>query len=271
MQTPEDAGAHERAAKPERDPSSDAIGVHDPKERVADVVTRQLREAIVTGRLRPGLRLRQEALAREAGTSRVPIREALRQLQNEGLVVVIPRRGATVARLDWGDADELYRMREACEGLAILESAGRLSQEALSRIGELEARMSLLTHEDAARDPREWLAWDREFHLLTYSAAPFPRLLGLVDALWNASQAYRRVIYRGITQREAKLVHAQHALLLDALRRGDGMSAQRILVTHLRRARDELEAKQHLFADAMSAKPDDRGRPTDDGGTADER
>src|SRR5262245_58587035 len=79
---------------------------------LVDVVTQALRDAIVEGRLQPGERIRQEAVAREFGTSRIPVREALRQLQSEGLVTLLPNVGARVARLDVGELVEVYLVRE---------------------------------------------------------------------------------------------------------------------------------------------------------------
>src|SRR5215216_991413 len=84
-------------------------------EPLAEAVARQIRAAIIDGRLEPGTRVRQEEIARRLGTSRIPVREALRQLEMEGLVTLVPHVGARVALLDFGEYTELYRMREAVE------------------------------------------------------------------------------------------------------------------------------------------------------------
>ncbi len=80
-----------------------------------------LREAILAGRLSPGSRVRQEELAEEFGISRIPVREALRRLEAEGLVVLVPNSGAWVAKLDRAECVEIYRIREQIEPLAILD------------------------------------------------------------------------------------------------------------------------------------------------------
>src|SRR5262245_28348425 len=75
-------------------------------------VARSVREAILSGRLKPGARIRQEDLAQQHGTSRIPVREALRQLETDGLVTLVPHSGARVAVMDFAGFSELYRIRE---------------------------------------------------------------------------------------------------------------------------------------------------------------
>src|SRR5579884_2201620 len=89
----------------------EAVRRADDYEPLGDVVTRQVREAIIEGRLKPGIRIRQEELARQFGVSRIPVREALRRLESEGLITVVPHSGARVARMDIGECNELYRVR----------------------------------------------------------------------------------------------------------------------------------------------------------------
>jgi len=87
--------------------------------RIAD----EIRRAVLRGEMRPGMRVRQELLASEFGASRIPVREALQQLQNEGLVVMAPNRGAWIADVNSEESIEVYKIREVVEPLAIFESA----------------------------------------------------------------------------------------------------------------------------------------------------
>ncbi|RUU53480.1 GntR family transcriptional regulator, partial [Mesorhizobium sp. M2C.T.Ca.TU.002.02.1.1] len=125
-------------------------------------VTDALRDAILSGRLRPGSRVRQEELAEEYGISRIPVREALRQLESEGLVILVPNSGAWISKLDRAECIEIYKIRERLEPLALSESSANLSPETLARLEDLVSRI------EAAGSIDEFLQLDREFHLLSY-------------------------------------------------------------------------------------------------------
>ncbi|MCA9861712.1 MAG: GntR family transcriptional regulator [Thermomicrobiales bacterium] len=216
-------------------------------EPLSEIATRYLRAAILDGRLRPGARLRQEAIARELGASRIPVREALRTLENEGLVNLTPRSGARVARLDYAEHAELYRIREELEPLALAESTPHLSDEALAHLRALKLQI------ERSRDPGVWLVLDRQFHLASYAAAPMHRLLKMIEGFWNTTQQYRRVYYRMVAAElppddpALPMTHIDHCLLLDALERRDASDASRMMRTHIRRTRLTLAASQHLF------------------------
>ena len=91
--------------------------------RIAD----EIRIAVLRGEMRPGMRIRQELLAAKFGASRIPVREALKQLENEGLVVLAPNRGAWIADVNSEESIEVYKIREVVEPLAILESVPYLT------------------------------------------------------------------------------------------------------------------------------------------------
>ena len=216
-------------------------------EPLSELATRYLRDAILDGRLRPGTRLRQEAIARELGASRIPVREALRTLETAGLVSLTPRRGARVARLDYAEHAELYRIREELEPLALAESTPRLSDEALAHLRTLKLQI------ECSRDPAVWLDLDRQFHLASYAAAPMSRLLKMIEGFWNTTQQYRRVYYTMVAAEWSPddpalpMTHLDHCLLLDALERRDADDASSMMRAHIRRTRLTLAASQHLF------------------------
>lgn len=220
---------------------------HAP-EPLSEVATRYLREAILEGRLRAGERIGQEAIARELGTSRIPVREALRQLENEGLIHLVPRSGARVARLDFEESAEVYRIREELEPLAISQSAPRLSDEQIAQLRELMLQI------ERSEDPAVWLLRDRRFHLLSYAAAPMPRLLKMIENFWNSTQQYRRVYYGMVASArqanptpELPMTHVDHRLLFDALERRDAIDAEAVLRTHIRRTRTTLAKHREMF------------------------
>jgi DNA-binding GntR family transcriptional regulator len=217
-------------------------------EPLSQVATRYLREAILEGRLRAGARIRQEAVARELGTSRIPVREALHQLENEGLVNLIPRSGARVAKLDFAESAEVYRIREELEPLAIAQSAPHLSDMQVAQLRDLMEQI------ERADDPAVWLLLDRRFHLASYAAAPMPRLLKMIETFWNSTQQYRRIYYGLIaSERQSSptsglpLTHIDHQLLFDALERRDPADAAAVLRIHIRRTRLTLASHQELF------------------------
>src|SRR5690606_27958810 len=120
------------------------------------------------------------------GTSRIPVREALRYLESEGLVTLKANSGAWVAKLDPHECIEVYKIRERIEPLALAESVQRLTD---AQIATLESRVERM---ELARDTEEFLRLDREFHLDSYVGAQMPELLGLIHRYWNMTQQYRR-------------------------------------------------------------------------------
>lgn len=210
-------------------------------EPMASVVARSIREAILNGRLKPGDRIRQEDIARRLGTSRIPVREALRQLETEGLVSLVPHSGARVALMDYEGFSELYRLREVVEPMAIAESATRLSDAQLVRLAELVDVV-----EQSADDPLRWLEADRRLHLESYAAAPLPRVLSMIEGFWNQTQQYRRA-YLYTVQPQIEIVTAEHRLILEALERRDPHDAASLQLLHIRRTRMTLTPHAELF------------------------
>jgi DNA-binding GntR family transcriptional regulator len=212
------------------------------------VVADFLRDAILQGRVKSGDWIRQEAVARELGTSRIPVREALRQLESEGLVSLVPHTGARVATRDFAEYTELYKIRERLEPLAIVESMPHLTSD------DLNALRTLMLDIEATVDPISWLDLDRRFHLQTYARAPMPRLLKLIEGFWNSTQQYRRVFNVAAAQRvdgslfdRLPMTLIEHRLLLDALERRDAESAAEILAMHIRRTRLTLASYAEAF------------------------
>lgn len=211
-------------------------------EPLGQAIARVVREAIQDGRLRPGTPIRQEALAKRLGASRIPVREALRQLESEGLVTLVPHSGARVARLDISEHIEVYRIREALEPIAIAESATRLTEEQLHELREL-----MVLVEDSQSDPNLWIRHDRTFHLATYEAAPFPRLLRMINDFWNSTQHYRRAHLKTFTPETFEIIHLEHRMILEALERHDPVDAEQRQRSHIRRTRLDLTAHAELF------------------------
>lgn len=207
--------------------------------RIADA----LRTAILDGGYLPGERIRQEDIAARSGASRIPVREALRLLQAEGLVTLVANSGAWVAKLTLAECAELYRIRERLEPLLLRASLPGLDGAALDRMAGLAGDM-----ERAGDDVDAFLRANREFHLSSYAAAAPGETAKIIGKMWNSTQHYRREFTK-IASRRAGLgvTHLEHRLLVDCLRRNDPDDAERVLVMHIRRTRLELSGHPEIF------------------------
>jgi DNA-binding GntR family transcriptional regulator len=206
--------------------------------RVAD----HLRSEILGGGIGPGERVRQEDVAQQLGASRIPVREALRMLEAEGLVEHEANKGARVPRLGMHEVDVMYRMRERLEPLALAESLPNLADPDVERLAGVQTRI-----EREGADVARFLELDREFHLGTYGGCRIEQLTGMVTRLWNSTQHYRRAFMHLTGPGRLWVVNAEHRLLLDAVERRDEVDAGRFLAGHIRRTRIELSRNPEVF------------------------
>jgi DNA-binding GntR family transcriptional regulator len=204
-------------------------------------IAADLREAILAGQFGPGDRIRQEELADRNGVSRLPVREALRILEGEGLVIVVPNTGAWVSRLDQAECQEMYQMRERIEPLLLRWSLPGLTSQ------DIDEFRSLVVAMEATDQVEVFVALDRRFHLGTYKAASTAVLGDTVLRLWNRTQHYRRAYSRLLVAEGDNSVHHEHHLLVHALARGDSEAAEQVLAGHIRRTRIELSRHPELF------------------------
>jgi DNA-binding GntR family transcriptional regulator len=225
----------------------DGRALHRPRGEAVGRVVAELREAILTGALAPGEKIRQVELARRFHTSRLPVREALRQLHHEGLIALVPNAGARVAEFNVGELEEIYRLREVIEPMLIRDSAPNLGAEDVDSCRRLAREMEELAAADGAK-PQAWLALDREFHRTTFNGTKMRHALRLVQGLWNMVAHYRLMYAR--LPGAYEFTHLEHRLLVDALERRNGDDAALILELHIRRTRLGLE--QRLAAGSRS-------------------
>lgn len=215
-------------------------------------VVEHLRTAILAGRFAPGDRIRQEDVAATLGTSRIPVREALRILAAEGLTEHETNKGARVPYLLHNEVDVIYQMRERLEPLALGQSLPHLDESDLARLEGIQQEI------EANDDVDHFLALDRSFHLLSYSGCPVAQLNAIVTTLWNSTQHYRRAFVALSGPGRQWVINAEHRLLLDAIQRRDAVDAERYLSGHIRRTRRELEKHPEIFRPAQVSR---RGRP----------
>ena len=179
-----------------------------------DMVAALIREQIITGELAAGEQLRQRDLAQRFQVSQTPVREAMRRLESEGLVIGDTHRGFTVVEPDDGPVEENFQIRAALESLGASLAARKIDAAGLARLEELNDQMRAMGEDD----PR-YAALNREFHFSVYEYARSPLLLSLMRLLWASLHGGPKVAR---THAESA---RQHDAIVAALRAGDPAAA----------------------------------------------
>lgn len=206
------------------------------RKTAQDLVLASMREAILSGALPPGTRLRQEKLAERFGTSRIPVREALRALEYEGLVSSSPYRGFTVTELDADDIEEVYDLRIVLESHAVRLAVPLITDEDLRILQDLYAQMVDASPGDAQLAARE------RFYIRLYSMTGRPRLVGLISRL-------RQEVARSLRWPTLQHAPTHHQAFFEAIRAGDADRAASQLASHYRRV--AILIRRYLRGDAM--------------------
>lgn len=196
----------------------------DRKETKAAQIARTLADRIVSGALEPGARLRQDHIAEEFGASHVPVREAFRLLEAQGLAKSEPRRGVRVAAFDLNQVREVAEMRAALEVLALRNAAQHLTPAIL------KAAEEAILEGDQARDVIAWETANRRFHRLLLTPCSMPRLLAVIDDLHAASARFLFSAWRSNWETRTD---RDHRAILEHLRRGEVDAASAVLARHV--------------------------------------
>lgn len=210
-----------------------------------ELVLAAVRNAILSGVMGPGARLRQEELAEVFGTSRIPVREALRALEYEGLVTSEPHRGFTVTALDADDVEEVYDLRILLESEAVRLALPLLTDDDLEDLEQLFQTMQ------AAATPDEQLASRERFYVRLYSVTGRPRLVGLIMRL---RQEVARVLRWATIQHSSSI----HEHFFEAVRVGDADRAVAHLSGHYRRV--AVLIRRYIKEAEARERADRRGR-----------
>ena len=191
----------------------------------SSAVIQLLRQSLDRGRWSPGAPLRQEDIAAELGVSRVPVREALFQLQAEGLVQVVPNKGVYVRTLSAANLRELFRLRRLLECDLLVEAVPLHGSASLNRLDTVQAAL------DKAGAVADWIAGDREFHEALYAPADRPETMAIVRRLRH--QVDRFYYARRKPGTRAQGWHEEHHALIRAVKRRDAAAACKLLAAHL--------------------------------------
>lgn len=200
----------------------------DEYKPLRDVVFENLREAILNAKLTPGQRLMEVQLAETLGVSRTPIREAIRKLELEGLVVMIPRKGAYVADMSIKDISEVLEIRGSLEGLAAYLASERMTDEDIKNLEKISKEIT------KEKDIDEILKKDVEFHEYIFKSTNNKRLHQLINSLWE--QVYRfRVSYISDNESIDNIIN-EHKLIIEAIKNRDCELAQKYAKQHIEKA-----------------------------------
>lgn len=206
------------------------------RRTASDYVADALRTAILDGEFADGEELNQVELATHFKVSRVPVREALRRLQAEGLVSAEAHRRAVVVGFNRKRIEEIFEIRTVLEGYMLEKAAARIDAELLAQLTELCDQM------DKTRDHSRWLEKNIDFHRLLIERAGSRTALALVEQFARQVQRYVRRDGRLERSQEAG---AEHRRILEALARGDVAQARRVLQEHIAGTLDRLVPERH--------------------------
>ncbi len=203
----------------------------DSYKPLREIVFETLRDAIINQTLEPGERLMEIQLADEMGVSRTPVREAIRKLELEGLVIMVPRKGAYVAGISVKDIHEVFEVRAALEGLAASLAAQRITPEELD---EMEKSLFVEAGEIDGNNLRSIVEIDTTFHDLLYKTARNEKLVQMVNNLQEQLQRFRSASLA--RPGRSKTALEEHRKILEALALRDSKLAQALAIEHIENA-----------------------------------
>ena len=207
----------------------------DSYQPLREVVCETLREAIRKGILKPGERLMEIQLAEELGVSRTPVREAIRKLELEGYVIMMPRRGTYVANLSIRDVNEVFEIRTSLESLSSGLAAERITDEELESLQRLLVRIGEFIE---CNNMEKIVETDMQFHDLLYQASRNTRLVGIIYNLREQLTRFRSTSMSFPGRLKATL--EEHRAIVEAIAQGDVKGAQHASEYHMEKSEQTL-------------------------------
>lgn len=208
-----------------------------PRQSLTSAVADKLREQIIRGEIAEGTQLRQDAIATQYQVSRIPVREALRQLDAEGLIAIVPNRGAVVPALSPGDIEELFAIRSLLEPEVLKLSIPHLTR---SDFDQAEAILKKYVNELNREDHVSgWGRLNWQFHETLYSRANQPRFMAIIRNVNNSGERYTRLqlyLTHGIQR-----ANQEHHQILELCRQRDVPGACKLLREHIEYAGQSLK------------------------------
>lgn len=201
----------------------------DGRKPLREIVYEQLKMRIMTGDITPGTRMMEVSLAERMGVSRTPVREAIRKLEKEGLVVIEPRRGAYASEISLSDMVDVMEVREELEGLAASLAAKRITEEEIEELkGITEGYKKAI--EDG--DTEKIIHYDELFHKTIISFSGNKTLIKLSEMVQELALRFRYLYYDDFSR--YKNMPIQHTKVIEALETGDSEAARAAANDHVR-------------------------------------
>ncbi len=189
-----------------------------------------IREAIIRGDFKPGERLKQSDLAEKMGVSRMPIREAFRKLESEGLILLEPHKGAVVKSININDIEEIYALRSELEKMAVYQSVELLTQEDIAQLSSLVDQM------ENAEDADTFVQYNIDFHRLLVKRCRWERLNSFIGTLWNGLPQQTPHLLSG----QIETSNTEHRKILEAVLKKDKETAAKLVSEHIFRTGESL-------------------------------
>lgn len=189
-----------------------------------------IREAIIRGDFKPGEWLKQSDLAEKMGVSRMPVREAFRKLESEGLIKLEPHKGAVVKSVSIEDIEEIYALRSELEKMAVYQSVDLLTKEDIQELEFIVKKM------ETAEDVDAFIQYNIDFHQLLVKRCKWERLNSFIGTLWNGLPQQTPHLLSG--QKETSNI--EHRKILDAVIEKDKETAANLLSKHILRTGESL-------------------------------
>jgi DNA-binding GntR family transcriptional regulator len=208
-----------------------------PRQSLTSAVADKLRDQIIRGEIAEGAQLRQDVIARQYHVSRIPVREALRQLDAEGLITIVPNRGAIVPALSPHDIEELFAIRALLEPEVLKVSVPRLTPADLK---EAEAVLNEYMNELRLEEHMEnWGRINWHFHSILYSRAELPHFMSIIRNVNHNGERYTRLqlyLTHGM-----KRANEEHHQILELCRKRQVGAACKLLRQHIQHAGQSLK------------------------------
>lgn len=202
---------------------------------LSSAISEQIRQEILSGKHPAGSQLRQDALAASFGVSRIPVREALIQLESEGLVQILPHKGAIVTPLVLDEINDVFDLRVMLEVRLLKAACPKMTAETFVKLDAIQDSFAAAI---ASNDIRRWGELNAEFHLALYADANLPRSLQFVTGLLQTSDRYTRL---QLSSKEALLrAQSEHKKLIKLCKDGRTKDACALLVSHIEAVRADL-------------------------------
>jgi len=198
-----------------------------------EIVYEELKSQIITGKISPGARLMEIELAEDMGVSRTPIREAIRKLEKEGLVVIEARKGAYASQISTEDMIEILEVRQTMEGLAAYFAASRMTGQQLQVLKTISNNYNKAVEDG---DTAKMIYYDTKFHRIIVDSSHNKILIRMVEQLQELVLRFRYIYYDDF--KRAEKMPKEHQDILDAIARRDGEAARAAAGVHIDRLKE---------------------------------